>query len=469
MSSTPSSLRARLLAWYSLILLIVIGTFGVTVGYFLWRSMVADVDARLRAGVAPLAQGLRPVADGGFDLDLPLEYQPTDATDADLPTYYAIWSPAGELIDRSPSAGDVPPPDGPSLRTRAGRRELTVAAAGGALVLVGRDLEDARAAVRTFAGTAALGGFAALLLSLAGGWFLVGRALAPVGRINRAAAAMAAGDLNARIVVDRTENELEHVAHALNGAFDRLQRALESQRRFTADASHELRTPLATLAAETEWALARPRSADEYREALRTSRRAADRMTRLVDRLLTLARADHDAIPLDREPVPLEAVVQDAVTLVQPLAARRGITIDTSLEPATVEGDRERLTELVTNLCSNAVEYNRDDGRVTVDVWAEGADACMRVRDTGIGIHAEDVSRIFERFYRPGAARDRRSGGAGLGLAIAKWIVDAHGGRIACTSTPGQGTVMLVRLPLLTSERDQVRVLEHQHAPRVAG
>ncbi len=131
----------------------------------------------------------------------------------------------------------------------------TVTGAGGALVLVGRDLAEAREAVRAFAATAALGGLAALLVSLAGGWFLIGRALAPIGRINRAAADMAAGDLNARIAVERTENELEHVAQALNGAFDRLHRALDSQQRFTADASHELRTPLATIAAETDWAL----------------------------------------------------------------------------------------------------------------------------------------------------------------------------------------------------------------------
>ncbi len=452
----PSSLRVRLLAWYSLILLVVIATFAVTVGFLLWRSMVADLDARLRAGIVPLAQGLRPAADGGYNLDLPVEYQPTDAVDGNAAAYYAVWTAAGEIIDRSPAASDVPAPEEPGLRTRAGRRELIVNAADGALVLVGQDLQDARSAVRTFAGTAAIGGVAALLVSVAGGWFLVGRALSPIGRIDRAAAAMAAGDLNARIVVERTENELEHVAHALNGAFDRLQRTLDGQRRFTADASHELRTPLATLTAETEWALARPRSGDEYHEALKTARRAAQRMARVVDRLLTLARADHDAIALDRRPVPLEPIVQDAVALVQPLAARRGIIIDTRLDPAIVEGDRERLTELLTNLCANAVEYNRDGGRVTVELWPEGPDACVRVTDSGIGITAEEVPRVFERFYRPDEARDRRAGGAGLGLAIAKWIADAHGGGITCTSTPGEGTTMLVRLPLLQAEASEM-------------
>jgi signal transduction histidine kinase len=367
---------------------------------------VADVDARLQASAATLVQGLRPAKDGEFDLDLPLEYQPTDVTGTAPPPYYAIWNAAGDLVDRSAVTFDIPQPSAPGPRTRDGRRELTVAAAGGALVLVGRDLADARDAVRGFAGIAVVAGLGALLLAVGGGWFL--------------------------------------------GAFSRLQRALESQRRFTTDASHELRTPLATMAAETEWALARPRSADEYRESMETCRRAMERMSTVVDRLLTLARADHDAVRLQRAPVPLEPVVRDAVTLVHPLATRRGVTIETKIGTATVEGDRERLTELLTNLCANAVEYNRDGGRVTIEVWPEGAEACMRVTDSGLGISAEDLPRIFERFYRPDASRDRHTGGAGLGLAIAKWIVDAHGGRITCSSTPGEGTAMLIRLPRLT-------------------
>jgi signal transduction histidine kinase len=410
-----SSLRVRLLAWYSLILVTVIVTFAGVVGYLLWRTMTAEVDARLQASAASLVEALRPAGGGEFDLDLPLEYQPAEGVAAaPAATYYAIWTARGELIDRSPVPFDIPPPSGAGTRTLEGRRELTVLGADDALVLVGSELDDARAAVRTFAATAAVGGVAALLLSLAGGWFLVGGALAP-----------------------------------LHTALERLRTALDSQQRFTADASHELRTPLATMLAETEWALARPRTADEYRESLHTSRRASQRMERLVSRLLTLARADHDAAPLERAPMTLGPIVEEVVDLVRPLAVRNGVTIASHIEPATVNGDRERLTELVTNLCANAVEYNRDGGDVRVDVWTEGADACLRVADSGIGIAAEDVPRIFERFYRPGQARDRRSGGAGLGLAIARWIAEAHGGTITCRSRLGEGTEMLVRLPLV--------------------
>jgi heavy metal sensor kinase len=444
-----SSLRARLLLWYTLILAVVIATFAGTICYLFWRSLVADVERGLQASATPLAEGLRPAGSGDFDLVLPAEFRLAEGSPPSL-TYFAAWNGAGELIDRS-AALEVPAPDGPGIRTRDGRLELTVAGPGGALVLVGRDLGDAQGDVLAFAGMAAAGGLGALVISLLGGWFLVGRALAPVARISDAAAAMSAGDLTARIAVERTENELEQVALALNQAFDRLHLAVENERRFTADASHELRTPLATISAEIEWALGRERSAEEYRRCLETCRRAADRMRLLVERLLTLARLDQAELVLQRVPVGLTPVVHDALAIVQPLAERRHVTIETHLDATTVSGDRDRLTDLVTNLFSNAIQYNRDGGRVHVDVWPEDGDACLRVRDTGIGIAPDDLPRVFERFYRADKARTTHSGGAGLGLAIAKWIVEAHGGRIACESTIDRGTEVTVRLPRVTS------------------
>ena len=444
-----SSLRARLLIWYTLILAVVIATFAATLCYLFWRSLVADVDQGLQASAAGLVQGLRPTASGDFDLVLPGEYRQVDGITAAPTTYYAVWNHEGELIDRSP--GDVPltAPPAPGLAMRQGRRELTTTGANGAVVLVGRDLADTRRDVLAFAGTAAAGGLMALVVSLLGGWFLAGRALAPVARISHAAAAMTAGDLTARIAIERTENELEQVALALNQAFDRLHQAVENERRFTADASHELRTPLATISAEIEWALARPRTAHEYRRCLDTAQRAANRMRRVVERLLTLAHADAGAAALQRAPVGLAPVVNDAVGIVKPLAEQKRVTIETRLDPATVVRDRDRLTDLATNLVSNAVRYNRDGGRVSIEVWPDGEDACLRVADTGTGISAEDLPRVFERFFRADKARTADSGGAGLGLAIAKWIVEAHGGRIACTSTAGHGTEVLVRLPRL--------------------
>lgn len=444
----PSSLRARLLLWYTVILAAVIATFAGTVCYLFWRSLVADIDQGLRSSATALVDGLRPTASGDFDLVLPAEYRQGETAGQPPSTYYAVWNKAGELIDRSPGDFDIPLA-APGSRTRDGRRELTVTGASAAVVLIGRELTDARRDVLAFAGTAAAAGVAALVISLLGGWFLVGRALAPVSRISQAAAAMSAGDLTARVAVERTENELEQVALALNQAFDRLHLAIENERRFTADASHELRTPLATISAEIEWALARERSGDEYRRCLDTAGRAADRMRRVVERLLTLAHADSAEVSLQRAAVGLTPIVGDALAIVRPLADQKRVTIETRLDAATVVGDRDRLTDLVTNLFSNAIQYNRDGGQVSVDVWPEGGDACLRVRDTGTGISADDLPRVFDRFYRADKARSTHSGGAGLGLAIAKWIVEAHGGRIVCHSTAGEGTEVFVRLPRL--------------------
>jgi two-component system, OmpR family, sensor kinase len=443
-----SSLRARLLLWYTVILAAVIVTFAGTLCYLFWRSLVADIDATLRASAAGLVEGLRPTASGDFDLVLPIEYRQVDGA-AGSATYYAVWNAEGELIDRSAGEFAEAAPRATGIATRQGGRELSMTGPNGAVVLVGRDMADTRRDLLAFAGTAAVGGVIALVVSLLGGWFLVGRALAPVARINQAAAAMSAGDLTARIAVERTENELEQVALALNQAFDRLHQAVENERRFTADASHELRTPLATISAEIEWALARPREADEYRRSLDTTQRAADRMRRVVERLLALARADAGDMALQRSPVGLTPVVNDALGIVRPLAEQKGVTIDTRLDAATVVGDRDRLTDLATNLVSNAVRYNHDGGRVSVEVWPDGSDACIRVTDTGTGISADDLPRIFERFYRTDKARAADSGGAGLGLAIAKRIVEAHGGSIACKSAAGHGTEVLVRLPRL--------------------
>ena len=237
------SLRARLLVWYTAILAIVIAVFGAAVCYLAWRTRVADVDAILWTRAQALAAALQPAAAGTFDLVLPAE--PANGR-TPSPIDHVLWNAAGHPIDRSNPDVDVPLPVSPGARTRDGRREVVLAAASGVTVLVGRDLADIRAEIWSLAGAIAPVGVAALALSLAGGWWLVGRALTPIDRISRTAGEMVGGNFAARIPIDRVETELGHLARALNEAFDRLHASLERQQRFTADASHELRTPLAT-------------------------------------------------------------------------------------------------------------------------------------------------------------------------------------------------------------------------------
>jgi signal transduction histidine kinase len=427
--------------------MLVVTLVGVAVCWAVWRTRIAAIDAELRGRIARVAASVRPGSGGAFDLELPADaiafFQQAGPS-----AYYGVWSPDGTLVDRSdPRIGDAAP--APGARTRRGSREV-VQAADGFTILIGRDIADVRGELWSLAATMGAAGAGALGLAVLCAWVVAGRALAPVQRIGETAQRMACGELTARIPVEQTESELGQLASALNLAFDRLHETIDRQRRLTADASHELRTPVAMLSAEVEWALMRARSAGEYREALDTCSRVAARMRALVDGLLTLARGDREALPLRRDPVRLDEIVEDAAAALGQVARDRQVSIRADTVAASVRGDADRLAQLFTNLVYNAVAYNRPAGQVRIDVRAEAGDVVTRIADTGIGIDGNDLPRVFDRFYRGRDARTREPGGAGLGLAVAKSVVEAHGGTIACRSACGAGTEMTVRLPAVS-------------------
>jgi heavy metal sensor kinase len=436
------SLRARLLIWYTTMLAVVIAAFGSTVCYLAWRSRLVEVDAALMARAQTLSRALQPAPAGTFDLTLP---EPP-VNDAVTHTYHVLWTPAGDPIDRSDPDLAVPMPVEPGARTREGGREVAIRAASGATVLTGQSLAGVRADIWSLATTVAVLGVTALALSFAGGWWLVGRALAPIDRISRTARTMVEGDFAARIPLDHVETELEQLARALNEAFDRLVGSLERQRRFTADASHELRTPLTTLSTEVQWALARDRPPDDYRRALDASRRAAGRMQGIVERLLALARAEAGADQDRRVPVQLDDLVRLVARDLKPVAEARKIEIEVDAEPVTMSGDPDRLFDALTNVVANAIRYNVDEGRVRITVREKEGRAELVVSDTGVGIEAQDLPRIFDPFFRADATR--KVGGAGLGLAVTRAIVENHGGRVTCESDPGSGTTIAMQLAL---------------------
>ncbi len=437
------SLRARLLGWYAAIVMLVIAMVGVAVCWVTWTSRLSVVDGELRARAAGIADAVQPGPGNRFDVELPAEltayFQRPGA-------YYAVWRRDGALVDRSDPDVAATRPSDEGASTRGNRREVVVQS-GGLTILTGRDVTDIWRELWSLAATVltvALVGIAAALLVASS---LAGRALAPVQRINETARRMAAGELTARIGVDRTDTELNQVALALNLAFDRQRESIDRQRRFTADASHQLRTPLALMMAELDWARLRHRSGEDYRESLDTCRRAAQRMQALVEGLLTLARAESGELAIRRDEVRLDVVAGEVVALLQPIAAQRSVTLLVSTSPTTVAGDRDRLHDLISNLVFNAVVYNLPDGSVSVTVQADDSWGTLAVCDSGMGIEADDLPRIFDRFHRSEKARAREPAGAGLGLALCKWIVDAHGGAITCASEPGRRTEMLVRLP----------------------
>jgi heavy metal sensor kinase len=456
------SLRARLLVLYAMVVIAVVAAFGASVCYAYWRSLVGHLDADLRGRATTLSRALRPAEGGAFDLDLP-EDTVQYFQEAGAGAWYGIWDAKGAQIYVSDPDAAGSPHAAPGVATRNGRRELVLAGPAGTLILVSRDLAELQDAVRSLGLTAAGVGALAALLSLAFGWFLAGRALAPIARINETARAMAEGDLSARIPIDRTETELGQVALALNTAFDRLEAALERQRRFTADASHELRTPLATLTVESDWALARERTPSDYRDSLAICRKATQRMRGVVEQLLTLARADADDLPVEKSPVRLDEVLDDVVGLIRPQAERRNIGLVALIPPLEVVGDAARLREAFSNLVTNAVQYNRDNGKVDVSAAFERGTAIISVEDTGKGISAEDLPHVFERFYRGDRTR-ASDGSVGLGLAVAKAIIERHGGQIRCSSEPERGTTFEVRLPAREVAAEHARPRRHAQA-----
>ena len=293
-----------------------------------------------------------------------------------------------------------------------------------------------------------LGGVLASLAGILIGWAVAGGALRPVSAMVEAARRVArAQDFGHRLPSANPRDELGRLASAFNEMLAALEKVFDNQRRFVADASHELRAPLATLQGNLELlerAAGLPEG--ERRAIWQDVRDEVRRLSRLVNDLLSLARAEAGQ-GLALRPVELDRVVTDVLRAMRTEVAQHRLLVE-HLEPALVMGDADRLRELLVILLDNAVRYTPAGGEIRVGLTSEpGREVALSVADTGIGIAAEDLPRIFDRFYRADRARSRATGGTGLGLAIARRIVEAHGGRIEVESQPGRGSRFTVRLP----------------------
>jgi two-component system, OmpR family, sensor kinase len=361
--------------------------------------------------------------------------------DGDAPFKKSPNTPRG-VLRPNPGEKDA----GTYIRSHDEYREAYHATERGDLVLVGRVVTPEFDEVRGFARLIFLGGIGVLVFALAGAWWLVTRALRPLEKISDAAAKISSGNLSQRITIAESEGELGKLAAVLNSTFARLETAFAQQKQFTSDASHELRTPITVLISEAQTTLARERSPEDYREALTASLDTAKKMARLTEFLLELARLDAGQEILRREKVLLNQLAEDGLKLVRPLAATRQLKLHSELAPVEISADANHLAQVITNLLTNAIHYNRDAGEIRVTTRRENDVAILMVADTGQGIAAKDLPRVFERFYR--ADKSRSGGHSGLGLAISKAVVEAHGGTIEVTSAENVGTTFTVRLPV---------------------
>ncbi len=425
-------------------------------GSFVYLRFAADLLELVDEGLRTRSEVLTIAMDGGLP---PGTGQPADPTDA----IAQLIGADGSLIESTPGfTVPLAPPAGlaavegaylyeSELVTNARVvpiRLLAVRLDDGRLLVVGTALEDQRDALQRLRAELLIGGAMAVALATAVGWLVAGEALRPVERLRRDAEALSAAEPGRRLPVPATGDELARLAESLNRMLARVEAALHRERRFVSDASHELRTPLANLKVELELALRRARSIDELTEALRSAVEETDRLTRLSEDLLVLARASEGQLVVRRERIDLGDLVEETAAS---FAARAGvgtISLRTSVvRSVLVEVDPVRIRQAVGNLIDNGLRHTPPGGQVDVLLTELSGNVTVLVSDSGEGFPPAFLEHAFEPFSRSDSGRARTDGGAGLGLAITKAIVEAHGGSVEASNGSDSGARVVIRLP----------------------
>jgi heavy metal sensor kinase len=460
-------IRLRLTLYYTTLLALLVALVGFGVHVLVARLLARDVDRSLEL----IARQVNEAAGRGLPDPSSLTLIPDPASGAVfLGEFVQIYDVQGSPRAMAGKRPRLPVPAEALARALRGVADVrTVAVPDGrerirlltaplvdgrrvsGVMQIGVSLAPAEVTLARLATALALGGAAALVAVAVGGYWLAGVALRPIDAMVSAASSITHTDLARRLPEPPYRDELARLAQTFNAMIARLEEAFVRLDRFAADASHELRTPLTILRGEVDLALRHPRTPDAYREVLASNRDEIDRMAAIVDQLLLLARAEKSQLVLARERVRLDRLVEETVRQWRDLAAQSDLTL--VLEPPppiAVLGDELRLRELLLNLLENARKYTPAGGRIAVRLAADEGSRTARisVEDTGVGIPADAVPRLFDPFFRADAARARDAGGAGLGLALVKRIADLHGGAVTVESDVGQGTRFTVSLPL---------------------
>ena len=456
------SIRARLTLWYSSLLALTLLLLGGVCYGLLSYGLAKEVDASLQSVGRVLEQ--RSQGRGTFPPSEIDEVFRRFFGFSPWERYFGLFDPGGRMdsgsgkLRLSPEAMKNAAEGRSTFETIHGLAEypvriltLPVVRSGRLvnLIQVGMSLENMNATRRRFLLTLSAVFPVALLFAAGGGWLLARRALKPVERMAEAARRISVESLAERLTDPGAGDELSRLAQTLNEMLERLEKSFHQVRQFSADASHELKTPLTILKGEMEVGLRMVRTVEEYRGILESGLEEIDRISSLVDGLLLLSRAEARALKMEWKEVALLPLVEEVYEQSRAAASGRGVTLSLGARAALpTQGDSGHLRRALQNLVDNGIKYTPAGGRVTLALERKGDWASMVIEDTGIGIREEDRSRVFERFYRSQEALSTGEGGHGLGLCIARSIVEAHGGKIELESTPGQGSRFTILLPL---------------------
>jgi heavy metal sensor kinase len=456
------SIKFRLTIWYVVALVGLLLLFGIMAYFMLSRNLYQGLDDSLETRATQLQNSLQV-----NDNTISFENGGGGGFEGEPGELILLYSTDGTLLQRLGPAVDIDDVDPLVAQALAGRSPLvTTETADGqqvrlyatpvaedssvvGAVVVGRSPAEVKDVLRTFGAVLGFAGLVTVGLAAIGGLFLASRVLKPVDRMTQTAQEIGESDLSRRIEVN-SDDELGRLASTLNQMMERLERAMDRQRQFTADASHELRTPLSVIEAESTLAVRKERTGDDYRKSLESISQEAAYMSAMIDKLLFLARSDAGKEQLSLEEGDLADVLGQLASDISMLCQEKGLQFHLGpLEKLVIRGDRIRLKQLFRNLLENAIRYTPSGGTISVSAVRQGKTGIIAVRDTGIGIPEEHLPHIFERFYRADKARSRADGGAGLGLSICQHIAEVHGGRIEVESRVGKGSTFSVFLPLV--------------------
>ena len=450
MIKISASIKTRITLWHTMIMALVLAVFALGTYGYVRESLFAQIDARMDANLKLFEKSKHLDLS---DLDEIERHSPVLAfsvLENDAPYYMSDgWSTA-----KLDAAGSAPAngrwiytsPQGNIYHLKEntlliGNKNIKVTRA--------EQSEQIHRGLDRLSLTLIVGFPVTVLLSLFGGYFLAGRMLKPLQHITQRARSISAENLIERLEVTNPHDELGQLSTILNDAFSRLDDTFKRLKRFTQDAAHELRTPLAVLRSVGEVSLQKPREADAYREVIGSMLEEVDRLGRLVDGLLTLARAESDQYSAPKKAENLQLLTQEVVDCLMVLAEEKNQTLTLiATQPLTSIIDYDTVRLALMNLIANAIRFTPAGGTIKVCLREHDKSAAIEIQDNGPGIATEHHPHIFERFYRVDTSRSHDTGGTGLGLAIARWAVEANNGKIELESKSGDGCIFRVVLPI---------------------